>query len=95
MMPVLMMSAINIHNKYFNLREINGKWKMEKWKKEDLQGEQDRVSFGLEANSSASLLDCLHCILNLVDPALRTPHRDVVVVLIPELLLHHIIQSSL
>jgi len=43
------------------------------------------VSLGLEADSSTALFHGLHGILNLVDPALGTPHCNVVVVLIPEL----------
>ena len=43
------------------------------------------MSLGLEADSSTALFHGLHGILNLVDPPLRAPRGDVVVVLVSEL----------
>ena len=50
-----------------------------------LEGEEDDVCLALQPDDRAALLDRLHRVLDLVEPPLRAPRRNVVVVLVAEL----------
>ena len=50
-----------------------------------LEGEEDDVCLALQPDDRAALLHRLHRVLDLVEPPLRAPRRNVVVVLVAEL----------
>lgn len=58
------------------------RWKL---RSSSLQGNQDSVVLRLQANRSTSQLHSFHCILNLMNSTLWTPHSNVAVILIAKL----------